>query len=118
MLESVQEQGTVRQPGSVVVDRGEPQLVPEQGAVLAVVAQEDLAVAPLPEGGAHLQQGRLVSVGPLQETAIAADNLPGGVTGHEFEAAVDVDEGRAGPFVIAYGYAVAAGRDCPVQEPR
>jgi hypothetical protein len=44
----------VDEPPPFVVHRGEPQFVPEQGAVLAVIAQENLAIAPFSEGGAYL----------------------------------------------------------------
>jgi hypothetical protein len=98
------------------VHRGEPQFVPEGSAVLPVIAQENLAIAPFSEGGAHHQQGRLVPVVALQEAAVAAEHVLGGVASHELEAAVDVDEGLIGSRGIADGDAVAAGGNRPVQQ--
>src|SRR5258706_13889041 len=66
-------------------------------AVLAVVAQHDLRLLAFAEGDADLLQAGLVGVGALQEAAVAAEDLGGGVAGGLLERRVHVDERMIGP---------------------
>ena len=61
----------------------------------------------VPEGGAYFQQGRLVPIVTLQESAGAPERLLAGIANHALEAAIDVNERLIGQLRIADGNAVA-----------
>ena len=82
----------VRQLVSVVEYRGDRQFVPEQAAVLAVVAQGYPARLVRLDGVAQLLKGFLVAVVSLQKTVILVEDFIGAVAGQCLECRVDVNE--------------------------
>jgi hypothetical protein len=78
-------------PGAVE-DGADRQLVPERGAVLAVVQQGRGDRALLREGGPDLRDGRRIGRRTLQEPAVPADRLVRLVAGDPRERRVDPDQ--------------------------
>ena len=77
----------------VVADGGDGEHVPEGRAVLAVVEQAAAEAAAGLDGVPDLGDLVHVRVGALQEAAVAADHVLGGVAGHGVEAGAGVDDG-------------------------
>jgi len=94
-----------------VEHRGNQQLIPEGRAVLAVVADGGDALAPLGDGLANGVEPRLVGVVAVQEAAVAADHLVGGVAGDVGEGRVGVDDGHVLGLGIDDDDALAGGLD-------
>ena len=85
------------------------ELVVEERAVLAVIAQRHLDRLAFHDRFAQSAQALLVAVVPLQEPAIAADNLFLRVAGDLFEASVGVNDGRVLEIGIGERDAIDAG---------
>src|SRR5215213_5075228 len=84
----------------VVAHRGDAQLLPEQRAVLAVVAHRNPAISAFPDGRPHLFEGGLAPVVALQEATVAPDDLLGRVAGYALEGGVGVDDRVVGPVWV------------------
>jgi hypothetical protein len=74
-------------------DRRYIELIPEQAAVLAVVAHLDPDTFALGDGFAQPRYTLLLVVVTLQEAAVATYHLVAGVAGEPLEAFIDVDDG-------------------------
>jgi hypothetical protein len=100
----------INDPPGVVAHGADVQLVPERGAVLSVIEQFDGEAATLGDGGPKLGDGLDRGVRPLQEAAVAPDDLGVEVTGEIQECLVGQhdgivgltgvrdDDGHSGPF--------------------
>mmetsp|Transcript_10043 Transcript_10043/g.41424 ORF Transcript_10043/g.41424 Transcript_10043/m.41424 type:complete len:629 (-) Transcript_10043:181-2067(-) len=94
--------GPVRQ-----LDRRDGEQVPELLAILAVIEQADgdpLALLDRPGYLAHVVHVRLL---PLEEPAVAVEDLLGGVSGHLQEPVRRVDDGAVRERRVAHGEGVA-----------
>ena len=67
-------------------------LVPELGAVLAIVTQQHAAGLTLRDGGAQLIAPFLIPIPGLQPSQILTEQLRGAESAHPLEGAVDVDD--------------------------
>ena len=82
----------MRQPPRLVVDGRDAELVGESGPVPAVVGDRALEVATFGDRAPHLLRDRALGPGALQEAAVAAENVAGGVARETLEGRVDVDD--------------------------
>ncbi len=87
------------------------QLVPEQAAVLAVIAQQHTPFALLADGLAQFLNPGLVSILVLQEIAVAPQRLLRGIAGNALERRVGVDQRIARHFSVGDEDGVDAGFD-------
>ena len=99
-----------------VADRRNVELVPEQRAVLAHVAQQRAALL---AGGQCPPDQRalgLVVLAALQESTVAADDLVRAVAGHTLERAVDEDDRLVGLSRRHDDHAVARALDRAIEQ--
>lgn len=83
-------------PAILILDGGNGEEVPEGGAVLLVVEHTAAVVGAVGEGLPDLGDLGRVGAGALEEAAVPADDLLGGVPGHVEEAGAGVHDGVAG----------------------
>ena len=93
----------------VIADRGEIELIPEGGPILAVVAKGNADVFACVERVTNLSNSGLIPVGALKESATAATDFAGGIAGHALEGGVDVGKRKFGIICVSDGDAVADG---------
>ena len=72
------------------------ELIPEQWAITAVVAQHHLYFVLLGQCLAHSQQCRLIAIFTQQEAAVFSQHLLGWIAGQLLEGSVDIDERQVG----------------------
>ena len=106
------------QPARGVENRGDRQLVPERGAVLAVVLQGHPTLAPLVQGRADLGDDRPVGFGALEEPAVPTLDLVARVPGDRRECRVVVDDRLVGQSGVADGDPHPGRRDGPLGHPQ
>jgi hypothetical protein len=75
-----------------VAYRGDEQLVPEQRAILTVIADDGVCFALFAQGGANLAEAFLAEIVAHQEAAILANHFGGGVAGDALEGRIDVGD--------------------------
>ncbi|MCY1285441.1 hypothetical protein D9M70_343770 [compost metagenome] len=84
-------------------------LVPEQAAVLAVVAQHQVALLAALQGVLQARQLRLVAVVVQQEAPVVAEDLLARIAAHLLEGRVAVDQRLVGLARVGDGHAQGAG---------
>jgi hypothetical protein len=82
----------IRQIAILVVDRADMDRVPERRSVLAVVEDIDDRIFPAPHRFGELCDSRGLGAAPLQEAAIAADNLVAVIAGQIDKGLVAIDQ--------------------------
>ena len=92
-----------------VAHRGNVQLVPKQGAVFAVVAQNGLALTLFSQGVTDFFQVGLGQIVAHQKAPFQPHDLFGGVTGDALKSRVHVDDGMVVLIAAGDHDAVAAG---------
>lgn len=85
-------------------DGGDHDSVPEPRTVLAVIQQVERDAAVLGDGVAQADDVVRAGVGALEEAAVAADDLRGGVARQPLESGVDEDDGVVGQARVADGH--------------
>ena len=101
---------------TLVIHRRNAQLVPEQRAVLAVIAQHGLAGFTRGHGRAQGVQPGLLAVALIEHAAIAPQHFFAPVAGGALKSVVDVDNRLIGLAHIADDDAIARRMQRPLQE--
>lgn len=83
------------QSAGLVTYRGDHQFVPERGAVLAIVDQSQMAVAPFPDGPADFLDGLGIGLRSLQNTGAFSKDFLRPVAGDPGERRIGVNDGIA-----------------------
>ena len=107
----------VRQAALRVPHRGDRQLVPEGGSVLAVVQQLDGTRLAGPDRLAEAGDGRGVGVLALQKSAVAAEELLGHIPRHPLEPGADVHDGVVRLAGVGDRQPLGRRPHCPVPHP-
>src|SRR5690606_430176 len=97
--------------------RRDVEIIPEQAAVLAEVAQHGAYVALLGQSLADLLDLQTVSFISLEEAAVAAHGLCAGVAGDAFEGRVDVDDRVVRLARIGNHHTVVARLQAALEQP-
>ncbi len=106
----------MRHAALAIAHRRQEQVVPELAAVLALVAEDDVAVGLVAQGLAQHLQLRLLARRALQEAAVPAHRLLGRITGHAFEGRIDVDDRQVRRDGVGDHHAVDARLDRTLQQ--
>ncbi len=86
----VQRRDEVADAAGTILHGRNVKLVPEQGAVFAITAKHGICSALFAQGGANFFQADLVMIVAMQHFQVAADHIPGGITGNPLERGIDI----------------------------
>ena len=96
----------VSEVSSVVADGVEMELIPEEGSILTVVAQDNPSILAPAKSRPNFSQCGLIRIGALKEPAVASADFAGGVAGHALEGGIDVGKGKVREMGVRDGDAV------------